>query len=378
MKRGIALILALLLTLAGCGSRQPETTASAEDSGPKQVGICMPREEGRWIQEAEEMKSQLEALGYGVRIFYGESDPRLQADQLRALAREKVACIILAAVDSALLTQEEQQAKAAGCKLIAYDRLLMDTDAVACFVGYDSLGMGRAVAQRIVQQKRLDTAGEQGEQHTIEFFMGAPEDHNAFLFHRGVMEVLGPYLDGGELVCRTGRTAFEDTCVVDWSAELAQQSCGGYLGEYYPGETPDILCAASDDLALGCIRALEVLEAPAAQWPYVTGCGGENSEVLEDGRQALTVETYPRVLVKRCVEAADALLRGEDPPVNDTESCHNNVMAVPAYLCSFLVKEGKYPPKAPSAEKTENSEGVGETPAPSLFFSVLSRIRHNA
>lgn len=351
MKKGIALILALLLTLAGCAKGQPEVVDPTQPPGPKQVGICMPQEAGRWVQEAEAMKAQLEALGYGVRVFYGESDPQLQADQLRALAREKVACIILAAVDSALLTREEQLVKEAGCRLVAYDRLLMDTDAVACFVGYDTLGMGRAVAQKIVQQKRLDAAGEQGEQYTVEFFMGAPEDHNAFLFHRGVMEVLGPYLDGGVLVCRTGRTAFEDTCVVDWSEQLAQQNCGGYLGEYYPGETPDILCAASDTLALGCIRALEALEVPAAQWPYVTGCGGENSEVLEDGRQALTVETYPQVLVKRCVEAADALLRGEDPPVNDTESCHNNVMAVPAYLCSFLVKEGNFMPKAPEAEK---------------------------
>lgn len=354
MKKLFALLLALamVLSLAACGEKSgtttpsgstnpgTETTTGGETDKPgegKTVAIAMPTQSSeRWIKDGDNMKKQLEDLGYKVLLQYAEDDPQQQVSQIENFVAQMVDCIVIAAVDSGALTTVEAQAKTAGIPIIAYDRLLMDTDAVSYYASFDNKGVGTAIANYIVDAKDLEGAKAAGESYTIEFFMGSPDDNNAVLLYEGIMEVLQPYLDDGTLVCKTGRTSFEETCILRWSQETAQQWCENYLSGFYADEDLDIACSAFDGFAYGIRSALEGAGYTEANWPLITGQDAELMAVknIISGKQTMSIYKDTRLLAEKCVTMVNAVVNGSEPEINDTETYDNGVFVVPSYLCT--------------------------------------------
>ena len=352
----LALAAAMALSLAACGNSGEQTpstgdntsaggntsagtsTPPAEQVGTgKTVGIAMPTQSSeRWINDGANMKKQLEALGYEVQLQYAEDDPQAQVSQIENFVGQQLDCIVIAAVDSGALTGVEAQAKAAGIPIIAYDRLLMDTDAVSYYASFDNEGVGTAIGQYIKDKKDLEGARQRGESFTIEFFMGSPDDNNAVLLHRGVMGVLKEYLDDGTLVCKTGRTSFEETCILRWSQETAQQWCENYLSGFYADEDLDIACSAFDGFSYGIRSALEGAGYTEANWPMITGQDAElmATKNIISGKQTMSIYKDTRLLAEKCVTMVNAVLTGSEPEINDTTTYNNNVLVVPSYLCT--------------------------------------------
>lgn len=360
MKKLLAVLLALSMAFAlvACGGNGGNNTAdntannttnntgdnTTGDTGDtdqpgagKTVGIAMPTQSSeRWINDGANMKSQLEALGYEVVLQYAEDDVQMQVSQIENMVAQQVDCLVIAAVDSGALTAVEAQAKSAGIPIVAYDRLLMDTDAVSYYASFDNKGVGTAIAQYIVDAKDLEAASEAGESYTIEFFMGSPDDNNALLLYQGIMEVLQPYLDDGTLVCKTGRTSFDDTCILRWSQETAQQWCENYLSGFYADEDLDIACSAFDGFAYGIRSALEAAGYTDANWPLITGQDAELMAVknIISGKQTMSIYKDTRLLAEKCVTMVNAVVNGTEPEINDTETYDNGVLVVPSYLCT--------------------------------------------
>ena len=353
MKKIIALVLAamMVLSLAACGAKTeapaatqapaaPAATeaapaAPAENTGAgKTVGIAMPTQSSeRWIKDGGNMKAQLEAKGFNVILQYGEDDVQAQVSQIENMISQQVDVLVIAAIDSGALTGVEAQAKEAGIPIIAYDRLLMDTDAVSYYASFDNEGVGRVIGEYIEQAKDLANTTET---YTIEFFMGSPDDNNAVLLHRGLMKVLQPYLDNGTLVCKTGRTSFEDTCILRWSQETAQQWCENYLAAQYADEDLDICATAFDGFAYGCRSALEGAGYTEENWPLITGQDAElmASKNIISGKQTMSIYKDTRLLAEKCVTMVNAVLTGSEPEINDTTTYDNHVIVVPSYLCT--------------------------------------------
>lgn len=348
-----------LLTGCGCGNtdsgsgkankpEQPGSTDTDDSSTGKETGapgegkkiaIAMPGgPSGQWADDAENMKKGLEAKGYAVEVKYAEDDPKKQSAQMEEFAKGQADCIVVAAEDPGALTKAAGSARDAKIPVIAYDRLLMDTDAVTYYVTFGQKGIGISVGQAVIEKAGLDRMSEGGYK-TIEFFMGSPDDGNARLFYEGLMEALQPYLDNGKLTCKTGRTSFEDTAIQDWSQETAQQWCKSYLEGYYTDEELDICVAASDSFAYGCKKAFEAAGYIQDNWPLISGQGCEllACKNILDGTQAFSVYKDTRVLAERCVTMADAAASGTETQINDTEQYDNNKLIVPAYLCETVL-----------------------------------------
>ncbi len=355
MKKYIILILALaLMTFAGCGFGEfqptgateapttqatvpPTTGAAVRSREETNIWVLLPDGQSlHWSKAGEDLQMLLSNLCYPVELVYADADPRQQAEQMTYALEQGADCLIVAPVDSVALTVPLEQAKDRGIPVISYDRLLMDSDAVSYHVSFDYRAMGAAIGQHIVTQKALDVMDENSSM-TIEFFMGSPEDNNALLLYRGLMDVLQPYLEKGVLVSKSGRTAFEDTCVVDWDPQAASNRLISCLQDHYNGKSPDILCTVSDDFAAVCARILAAKEV--REMPLITGLGatGEGKQNIAAGIQSVSLETDLFGLNEQCTQLVDALLTGKEPQINDTENCHNNVRAIPAYLCDFSV-----------------------------------------
>ena len=291
----------------------------------------------RWINDGANMKKQLEALGYEVDLQYAEDDVQMQVSQIENMIASGVNCLVIASIDSSALVNVEEQAKNAGIPIIAYDRLLMDTDAVSYYATFDNKGVGTAIGNYIKEAKDLDAAKAAGDSYTIEFFMGSPDDNNALFLYNGLMEVLQPYLDDGTLVCKSGRTSFEDTCILRWSQETAQQNCENYLTGFYADEKLDICASAFDGFAYGCKAALEGAGYKVGEdWPLITGQDAELMAVknIISGYQTATIYKDTRLLAEKCVTMVQAVLEGAEPEINDTEQYNNGKVVVPAYLCT--------------------------------------------
>ncbi len=318
-------------------SGDTETTTAASGTG-KKVGVAMPTQSSeRWINDGANMKSKLEALGYEVDMQYAEDDVQAQVSQIENLIANGADCLVIAAVDSSALVNVLEQAKDKGIPVIAYDRLLMDTDAVSYYATFDNKGVGTAIGEYIEDKMDLAAASEAGESYTIEFFMGSPDDNNALFLYNGVMEVLQPYLDDGTLVCKTGRTSFEDTCILRWSQETAQQWCENYLSGYYADEKLDIACTAFDGFAYGVRAALEGAGYTLGEdWPLITGQDAElmATKNIISGYQTMSIYKDTRLLAEKCVTMVQAVLEGTEPEINDTTQYNNNVITVPSYLCT--------------------------------------------
>lgn len=302
-------------------------------SGGKKVGVAMPTQSSeRWINDGANMKAQLEALGYEVDLQYAEDDVQAQVSQIENMIASGVNCLVIASIDSDALVNVEAQAKDAGIPIIAYDRLLMNTDAVSYYATFDNKGVGTAIGKYIEDNAGLDPA----DPKTIEFFMGSPDDNNAHMLYAGLMEVLQPYLDNGALVCKSGRTSFDDTCILRWSQETAQQNCENYLTGFYADEDLDICAAAFDGFAYGCKAALEGAGYTDANWPMITGQDAElmATKNIISGKQTMSIYKDTRLLAEKCVTMVQAVLEGAEPEINDTEQYNNGKIVVPSYLCT--------------------------------------------
>ena len=331
-----------VLTIALAAASLPGEVEQVFAATKKKIALCMVTQSAeRWLNDAANMKMILDDKGYMVDAYFAKNDPIEQVNQVEQCIDKEYDCLVIAPVDSAVLTKVEEKAKEEGIPIIAYDRLLMNTDAVSYYATFDNREIGRQIGQYIRDNKDLEAAQSTGETYNIEFFMGSPDDNNAVFMYNGIMDILQEYLDDGTLVCRSGKTSFVDTCILRWSRETAKENCEELLKKYYSeGETLDIVCSAYDGFAYGVREALMDAEyIPGSEnWPMITGQDADVKAIrnIIEGSQTMTIYKDTRVLADKCAKMVDAVLRGTEPEINDTEQYNNGKCSVPTYMCTTV------------------------------------------
>lgn len=352
MKKQIAWLLCVSLLLFMCGCSQQESLATTEswvetDPPATQIGLCLPNQtDKRWLAAAQALTENLKMLGFEVLLEDAGDDVLHQAEQITALLGKPVDALIVCPVDSIGLTEVLQHATV---PVIAYDRLLINTDAVSSYVGYDYAAAGMAVANEIITTRQLESAKAESRSYTIELFMDTPENHNAFLFYEGAMQLLQGYIDSSVLTVPSGRVLFEDCCLPEATKESALSRLSRYLTS---GQWPDILLCGQDNIALGCADALTAANCPAEQWPLITGLDGleESLAQINAGQQFLTTSLDPHMMAFTCVQAVKAALSGV--PFGEVV-CENGAKAIPAVLLPLELTVGTAPEHVP--DTTENT-----------------------
>ena len=324
MKKVLALALALCMIFALCA-----VSASAEG---KLVGVAMPTKDlQRWNQDGENMKAMLEAEGYSVDLQYASNDVQQQLNQVTNMINSGCSVIVIAAIEGSSLGSALDLAKEKGIPVIAYDRLLMESDAVSYYATFDNYMVGTKQGTYVKEALDLDNA--EGP-FNLEITAGDPGDNNARYFYQGAMDVLQPYIDEGKLVVKSGQIDFNDVATPTWKTEVAQQRASSILSSFYAdGSDIDVWLCSNDSTALGVTNALE--DAYDGEWPIITGqdCDISNVKNMIAGKQSMSVFKDTRTLAAQVVKMVGQILAGEEVDVNDTETYDNNVIVVPSYLC---------------------------------------------
>ena len=152
------------------------------------------------------------------------------------------------------------------------------------------------------------------------------------------MDVLKPYLDKGVIVCPSGQTAKAQAATLNWSTEEAQKRMENLITSngYGPkGAKLDAVYCSNDSTANGVTNALLSAGYTADNFPIITGqdCDKVAVKNMLAGTQAMSIFKDTRALASKVVEMVDAIMKGGEAPVNDTETYDNGTGVIPSYLC---------------------------------------------
>ena len=321
MKKMLLVLLCVALAMVCVG-------AFAEG---EKVGVSMPTKDlQRWNQDGENMKNLLEGAGYEVDLQFASNDVQQQLNQVTNMINNGAKVVIISAVEGSSLGSALDLAKEKGVTVIAYDRLLMESDAVSYYATFDNYKVGTVQGTYIKEALDLDNAAGP---FNLEVTAGDPGDNNALYFYQGAIDVLKPYIDAGKLVVKSGQLEFADVATPTWKTEVAQNRATSVLANYADGSDIDAWLCSNDSTALGVINALE--DNYDGKWPIITGqdCDKSNVKKMIEGKQSMSVFKDTRTLAAQVVKMVGQILKGETVDVNDTTTYNNNVITVPSFLC---------------------------------------------
>ena len=322
MKKLVAVLMVLALCLSFTG-------ALAADK----IGVAMPTQSlQRWNQDGANMKAQLEAAGFEVDLQYADNNVAMQVTQLEAMIAGGCKVLVIASIDGGSLNTVLSDAKAAGIPVIAYDRLIMGTDAVSYYATFDNYMVGTNQGQYI--EKALDLQNAAGP-FNVEIVGGSPDDNNARYFYMGAFDVIKPYIDAGKVVVPSGQVEFEAIATPAWSSEKSQARMDNLLSAYYAdGKKLDAVLCSNDSTALGVTQSLTL--AGIDPFPIITGqdCDIANTKNIIAGKQSMSIFKDTRTLAKQVVAMVQDIMAGKVPETNDNKTYDNDVLVVPTYLCA--------------------------------------------
>jgi putative multiple sugar transport system substrate-binding protein len=334
------LALMLMVVLAACGSE------SNGKGGKISVGIVLPtKDEPRWVQDEERFKAALKDSEYTTEILFSQGSSAKEKENVETLISKGIEVLIIAPHDGAAAGAAIEEAKKEGITVISYDRLITDTDAVDYYVTFDSVAVGQAQGQYLI-----DNASGSGV--PLYLYAGASSDNNAFLFFEGAWSVLQPKIADGTFVIANSSEA---EALKD-KAELTRDEMSTILGQvttnWDPNESKNKaethLTAVGDDLkgdvAIlapndGTARAIaDVFGSDPAITSYiVTGQDAEKASIqyIIDGKQTMTVFKDVRTLVSDAMNMAIEVLEGNTPET--TGSYNNGAVDVKAKQTDVIV-----------------------------------------
>jgi putative multiple sugar transport system substrate-binding protein len=319
----ILCIIALVLSLVGVASAEGTT---------KKIGVSMPTQSlQRWNQDGANMKSQLEAAGYEVDVQYANDQVALQVSQIENMILGGVDILVISAIDGSTLSTVLADAKAAGIVVVAYDRLIMQTDAVSYYASFDNYIVGQTQGEYLKTALDLDN---RTDSVNIEIVAGDPADNNATLFYQGAYDVLAPYIESGKVVVPSGQIEFAVVGTPTWSSATAQARMDNLIAaNYADGTKLDAVLCSNDSTALGTVNALIGAGFEKENFPLITGqdCDVANVKNIIAGYQSMSIFKDTRILAEQVLKMVNDILEGKVPETNN-DTYDNGVIIVPTYI----------------------------------------------
>ncbi|BBU55660.1 MULTISPECIES: multiple monosaccharide ABC transporter substrate-binding protein [Mameliella] len=298
------------------------------------VGIAMPtKSSSRWISDGESMVEQFKAAGYDTILQYAEDDIPNQLAQIENMITNGVDVLVIAAIDGTTLSSALENAYYADIQVIAYDRLIRDSEYVSYYATFDNFKVGVQQASSLVAG--LEERFGDGP-YNVELFGGSPDDNNAYFFYDGAMSVLQPLIDDGTINIVSGQMGMDTVGTLRWDGAVAQARMDNLLSAHYTDARVHGVLSPYDGLSIGIISSLKGVGYGSGDldMPIVTGQDAEIRSVksMLAGEQYSTVFKDTRELARVTVGMVEALLKGGEPEINDTTTYDNGVKVVPSYL----------------------------------------------
>jgi D-xylose transport system substrate-binding protein len=257
-------------------------------------------------------------------IIYSNAnqDATQQLSQAEAALTNGAQVLVLDPVDSAAAATIADKAKAQNVPVIAYDRLILNSDGVDYYISFDNEEVGKLQAQSLIDD--LNKMNMQNP--TIVMINGSPTDNNAGLFKQGAHSVFDPLVQAGNL------TIAKEYDTPDWSPDQAQTEMQQALTAL--SNKVDGVYAANDGTASGAIAAMKA--AGLNPLPPITGQDAELAGIqrILAGEQYMTVYKAIKPEAEAAAQLAFDLLTDAKVPADMTngKTVNNGTIDVPSVL----------------------------------------------
>ncbi|SFB14223.1 MULTISPECIES: sugar ABC transporter substrate-binding protein [unclassified Bacillus (in: firmicutes)] len=321
--------------------------SACNNSGSKvSVGIVLPtKDEPRWVQDEQRFKDALKGTDYTTEILFSQGSSAKEKENVETLINKGIKVLIICPQDGDAAASAVEAAKKEGITVISYDRLITNTDAVDYYVTFDSLAVGAAQAQYLVDNAK-------GSDVPLYLYAGAASDNNAFLFFEGAWKVLQPKIADGtfKIANSSEAVALKDTAdlsrdqlskiigqvTTNWDANEAKNKAQTHLTAVSGDLKGDVAVLAPND---GTARSIaDVFSSDSAVSSFVvTGQDAEKASIqyILDSKQSMTVFKDVRTLVKDAMGMAVTILDGKKPET--TGSYDNGKVDVKAKQTDVIV-----------------------------------------
>ncbi|MBZ4667763.1 MAG: putative multiple sugar transport system substrate-binding protein [Epulopiscium sp.] len=336
--------------LTGCSSSQPTTTdtnqPAAENTAQEQtasepakssgdtvdIGIVLPtKDEPRWVQDETRFIDALKDTDYSVEILFSQGSSAKEKENVEALLAKGIKVLIICPHDGTAAAAAAEAAKAEGVTVISYDRLITDTDAIDYYVTFDSVAVGKAQGQYLIDKAS-------GTGNPLYLYAGAASDNNAFLFFEGAWSVLQPKIADGTFVIKNSSeaVALQDKATLtreemskiisqvttNWDFNEAKNKAEAHLTAAKPEDKGDVFILAPNDGTARSIANVFTTDKDVTSY-VITGQDAEKASIqyIIDGKQSMTVFKDVRTLVKDSIDMAVTVLQGSTP---ETTGSYNN------------------------------------------------------
>ncbi|WP_058485844.1 sugar ABC transporter substrate-binding protein [Defluviitalea phaphyphila] len=337
----------LLGTLVGCGSKDTDgngdssaqTENALEKSDDSQssssrvdIGVVLPtKDEPRWVQDETRFKEALKDTDYYVEILFSQGSPAKEKENVEALLAKGIKVLIICPHDGSAAAAAAEAAKKEGVTVISYDRLITDTDAIDYYVTFDSVAVGMAQAQYLVDKAS-------GSGNPLYLYAGAASDNNAFLFFEGAWKVLQPKIADGTFVIKNSSeaVALQDKeeltreemskiisqVTTNWDFNEAKSKAEAHLTAAKKEDKGDVFILAPNDGTARSIADVFAMDKDVTSY-VITGQDAEKASIqyIIDGKQSMTVFKDVRTLVKDAIDMAINVLQDKTP---ETTGSYNN------------------------------------------------------
>lgn len=340
--KATSLLLVLMLftaMLAACNS-------STGGSGSVSVGIVLPtKDEPRWVQDEQRFKDALKDSEYTTEILFSQGSSAKEKENVETLINKGIEVLIITPQDGDAAAAAVEAAKKEGITVISYDRLITNTDAVDYYVTFDSVAVGAAQGQYLIDNV-------QGSGVPLYLYAGAASDNNAFLFFEGAWKTLQPKIADGtfKIANSSEAEALKDTAeltrdqmskilgqvTTNWDPNEAKNKAQTHLTAVGADMKGDVAVLAPNDGTARSIADVFATDGEVSSF-LVTGQDAEKASIqyIIDGKQSMTVFKDVRTLVTDAMGIAIEILDGKTPET--TGSYDNGEVEVKAKQTDVIV-----------------------------------------
>lgn len=310
-----AIVIALMLAVAGCGRKGDEQSDTRLVLGFSQIGS-----ESAWrIGNTRDIEEQAEVYGIGLMLENANQKQENQIAAIRRFIAYKVDAIAFSPVVEEGWDNVLKEAKDAGIPVILVDRdINTEQDGLTtCLIGADFYKEGVMAAEYLI--RKADSLG---------------------LEHINIVEITGTE---NSTPMRQRQAGFFDTIKDDDRMSILESidgdflksrgaECMRYLLDRY-GESIDVVFSHNDEMTIGAIPEIEKANLiPGKDILIISIDGGQEAiDVLKSGKINCVVECTPK-LGKALMETALKLKNGEsvDAVIHPEEQVFSDEMNVSA------------------------------------------------
>lgn len=266
----------------------------------------------RWQRDRDIFTAEANKLGAEVIVISANGDSDKQMRDAENLIAKGIDLLVVIPNNGDVMGAIVDQAHMDGVKVLAYDRLLTNSD-VDAYISFDNEKVGQLQGEAIL---KMIPKGKY-------FLMGgSPTDNNAKMFRAGQMKAIQSSIDNGDI------EIVGDQWIKDWLPEEAMKIMENALTAN--NNQIDAVIASNDSTAGGAIQALAAQNL-AGKVP-ISGQDADLAAVkrVAEGTQTVTVyKPIPR-LAREAAALSIKMLKNEDLGI--TTTVNNGYKDVPSVL----------------------------------------------